>query len=256
MARKQNPDNNYFSKIDDEYKAYLLGFIFADGNIYDGRTKDRPNRQLRLSIYCASYDDYILDKFLEDNPLATKTYNIRKYRTNETKITIVRITNNKLCNDLIKLGCNIKKSQIGMTFPILKTKFIKHFIRGFLDGDGSIIHRINEYKYKRKTSYKLSKVPKKEYHMLRIAFSSTDKLFLDTILNYLPVTKYSYTQKKNKIICYTLWIEDKNNTQKVLEYLYLSSKYYLKRKVLVFKEYYKSISSEAINTFIERSTTT
>ena len=63
MARKLKQDNLYFETIDTEYKSYILGFIFADGSIYDGRTKDRPNRQLRLSIYCASSDDYIFEQF-------------------------------------------------------------------------------------------------------------------------------------------------------------------------------------------------
>ena len=40
MARKLKQDNLYFETIDTEYKAYILGFIFADGSIYDGRTKN------------------------------------------------------------------------------------------------------------------------------------------------------------------------------------------------------------------------
>ena len=82
MARKLKQDNLYFETIDTEYKSYILGFIFADGNIYDGRTKDRPNRQLRLSIYCASYDDYIFDKLLQDNKDISKTFSIRKQKKN------------------------------------------------------------------------------------------------------------------------------------------------------------------------------
>ena len=112
MARKLKQDNLYFETIDTEYKSYILGFIFADGSIYDGRTKDRPKRQLRLSIYCASSDDYIFDKLLQDNEDVFKTISIRKERENEVPISVIRVTSNALCNKLISLGCNINKSKI------------------------------------------------------------------------------------------------------------------------------------------------
>lgn len=255
MARPLNPDNNYFENIDSGYKAYLLGFIYADGSIYDGRKEDRPNRQLRLSIYCASEDDYILDKFLKDNPSATKSYSIRKNRPKEKKITVVRVTNTKLCNDLINLGCLINKSKIGMKFPKLKTQYIRHFIRGFLDGDGSIIHRKVNYKYKRKTTYKLKKKPKSVKHKLRIAFSSTDKAFLEMLVSHLDVTSYYFSQK-GKRTCYTLWIENRVSTNSVITYLYKNSVFYLKRKYQVYKEYSKAISSQAKSTLLEGSETT
>lgn len=255
MARSLNIDNNYFSQIDNEYKAYILGFIFADGSIYDGRTIERPNRQLRLSIYCASYDDYIFNKFLIDNPDSSKTYIIRKDRVNETKMSVVRITNNKLCSDLINLGCNINKSKIGMTFPDLKDEYIYHFIRGFLDGDGSIIHQKIKYNYKRISNQNIKKPAKEFSDKLRIAFTSTDKVFLETISEKLNIASYYMGLQKGRN-CYILWVENKVDTLKVLTSLYSNYSIALKRKVSKFKEYYMSISSEATNTFVERSTTT
>lgn len=237
MARKLNLQNNYFDKIDTEYKAYLLGFIFADGNIYDGKTINRPNRQLRLSIYCASYDNYIFNKFLEDNKDAHKSFNKRDYRPNEVEMTIIRITNNQICNDLINLGCKINKSKVGMDFPNLKPELIKHFIRGFLDGDGSIIY-------------------KEKNNKLRIAFTSTSKSFLDELLKHLPITNYTYTSKTKVNTCYTLWIENKISVLNTIVYLYTDSNYYLTRKFNIAKEYYKTISSQATNTFVEGSETT
>ncbi len=253
MSRKQNADNNYFSEVNSEYKAYILGFIFADGSIYDGRTPDRENRQLRLSIYCASYDDYIFDQFLQDNPDSSKSYNIRKNRPNETKMTILRLTNNKLCNDLINLGCNINKTKVGMRFPDLKQELICHFIRGFLDGDGSIMHRKVKYKYQRTSDRVFKKTPREFQDRLRIAFTSTDKVFLERIVKEMGVISY-YMGLKNR--CHILWIENMLETLKVITFLYFKYNIALERKVSVFQEYYMSISSEATSTLVERSTTT
>ena len=253
MARKLKQDNLYFETIDTEYKSYILGFIFADGSIYDGRTKDRPNRQLRLSIYCASSDDYIFDKLLQDNEDISKTISIRKERENEVPISVIRVTSNALCNKLISLGCNINKSKIGMTFPDLPPDLIPHFIRGFLDGDGSILHTKHKYSYQRVSNYKLNKKPKEFIHKLRIAFISTDKLFLDKIVFYLKLNSFSYTKKGN---CNTLWIDNLQEVKNSLNYLYNNANYYLTRKVDKVNEYLKAISSQAEDTSSEGSTTT
>ena len=37
--RKYSIDDNYFSKIDNQNKAYILGFMYADGAVYPRRAK-------------------------------------------------------------------------------------------------------------------------------------------------------------------------------------------------------------------------
>lgn len=58
------------------------------------------------------------------------------------------VSNKKLVSDLIKLGCVPCKSLI-LTFPnkeIFKTDdLVKHFIRGYFDGDGCISYSSNKY---------------------------------------------------------------------------------------------------------------
>lgn len=53
-------DEYYFDNIDSEEKAYFLGFIITDGNVF--KPKD-GNRQATISITQASKDEYILEKF-------------------------------------------------------------------------------------------------------------------------------------------------------------------------------------------------
>ena len=51
-------NENYFSSIDSEDKAYLLGFICTDGNIYK-----RDGHQTQLQISLKDCDDEILIHF-------------------------------------------------------------------------------------------------------------------------------------------------------------------------------------------------
>ena len=71
----------------------------------------------------------------------------------------------------------------------------------------------------------------------------------------LNIINYKIRSNSRKT-CYTLWIENNQIVKQTLLYLYNDSNYYLKRKVQKIINYYKAISSEAMDTFIERSTTT
>lgn len=64
MSEHYNPNLNhdYFECIDDEYKAYYLGYLLTDGNI--GKPNDannHPNKCIRFSIH--KKDSYIIDEF-------------------------------------------------------------------------------------------------------------------------------------------------------------------------------------------------
>ncbi|MFQ5405560.1 MAG: LAGLIDADG family homing endonuclease [Candidatus Micrarchaeia archaeon] len=43
-----------------------------------------------------------------------------------------------MCEDLIQLGCLTRKSN-RFSFPTVPSSFLKHFVRGYFDGDGSIM---------------------------------------------------------------------------------------------------------------------
>lgn len=127
--RKLKVDITIFEKIDNEEKAYWLGFLYADGCVYyKKRTK---SYRLEVGLAEKDYSHLLkLKKFLKSE------YKIR-YRS-ETKSYSLEICSKKICDDLIKLGCVPRKSLI-LTFPtFLDRELIKHFIRGYFDGDGCI----------------------------------------------------------------------------------------------------------------------
>ena len=243
MKRKNLIKYDYFDNIDTEYKAYILGFIYADGTIDD---KVKGLREWRLRISIQQEDGYILKKLLEEtnkkdiiirNPIST-IKNDWKIQSSAT------INNTYLCKKLIELGCYPRKSTEGMKFPELKENFISHFIRGFFDGDGCITIKKKIYKGKTKSS---------TYYRKTIAFTSTDKEFLDTLISYLPIQKIYKTSKLRGMIVYTYWVERKKDIEEIKNYFYTNSNFYLQRK---FNKFNMSIKSQALDTSKEGLTTT
>jgi hypothetical protein len=253
MGYKYKINEDYFKKIDTEYKAYILGFIFADGSVY----QPSESRQLVFRIGIQEEDSYILEKLSKEaaggNFHTVKTpSSIKKGYKPQVLVTI---SSNELCQDLIKLGCSIKKSTRGMKFPKLNPELVRHFIRGFLDGDGSIILKKQTYNYKRKTSHKIPN-PHKTRYKLRLAFCSTDKYFIEEIAKTLNVLHYYIAEKQRSIMNYILWIENKKDVENSISILYNDSQYFLERKYNKVIEFNKIIKSEAEDTFSERLETT
>lgn len=127
--RKYKTNHNYFSQIDNEHKAYWLGFIVADGCILD-----RKNRTKCLAIGLSYTDFWHLHKFLAD---LESNYPIRVYKDNGLKYCDVRMTSDKLTNDLAKYGVVPRKSLISY-YPAIPSEMDRHFIRGLFDGDGCL----------------------------------------------------------------------------------------------------------------------
>lgn len=113
---------NVFENIDSEDKAYWLGFLFADGFV------DEKRNMLEISLQ------------LKDENHLRKFYNFlecdRKVKKDSFRCR-VSAGNPKLIHDLIKWGCKGKKSLV-LSFPSLSKNMIRHFVRGYFDGDGSI----------------------------------------------------------------------------------------------------------------------
>jgi len=114
-------DDNFFSKIDTEEKAYLLGWIAADG-----------------SINKSGFNIYIHKK---DIKTLTKLKNIISKQSPLKKINLVGFTINsrKISEDLMKLFkiTDYNKSK-EISVPEIDDKLFYHMIRGWFDGDGSI----------------------------------------------------------------------------------------------------------------------
>lgn len=120
-------NKEYFQKIDSASKAYLLGFITADGAVV-GRS---------LSIEVEEKDKKILDFFKKEiNDQAAITPCFYEWKHNyKTSFNSVDI-----CKDLEKYGVVQNKSKIISRVPIelIPQEFLSYYFRGLIDGDGCI----------------------------------------------------------------------------------------------------------------------
>lgn len=133
--RKYFHNEDFFEVIDTEEKAYWLGFMFADGYILDN-SKYYGQDAFGMSLAEDSLDS--LEKFKKSiqatNPI---TWEIKE--GNEQSIGRLLMRSQKTVEDLIDKGCVKQKSLILQPPKNVPNNLIKHFIRGFFDGDGSLI---------------------------------------------------------------------------------------------------------------------
>lgn len=124
-----NYNRNIFNKIDNEEKAYWLGFIVADGYL-------NINKHM-LRIKLGNRDRSHLIKFIKfvgGNEEMLKS-EIHSETGNEN--FYVSLYSKEIMNDLLSLGVEQAKSGKEKVCNIDK-KYYRDFIRGLWDGDGFI----------------------------------------------------------------------------------------------------------------------
>lgn len=130
---------DFFDKIDTPEKAYWLGFICADGNVSaDGK---------RIQIKLHERDAGHLEKF-KDVIGYHGSVNSYSAVTNYGAYTFsqINITSPKMNSALVKNGCIPSKTMWLEPPDKLKSALVTHFIRGMIDGDGSLIRRAGQVK--------------------------------------------------------------------------------------------------------------
>src|ERR1035437_4356361 len=130
---KYKINETYFDVIDTEDKCYFLGLLLSDGS----------NNYKNVSIGLSGDDKSILEifsKILYDNHrplLVNKLSDINENHKDSHKLFIC---NKHICETLRKIGM-IKNKTYNMPFPSVIDNCFKfsHFLRGYFDGDGSVI---------------------------------------------------------------------------------------------------------------------
>ena len=211
-----------FDNINTEEKAYWLGFIYADGYISSSPIRNDVKSHYVFGLSLKGSDIHMLEKF--NNFMEYQGNNVEKtsVKFNDKIIPVCKwtITNKHLWEVLNSYGCVPNKSLI-LEFP-LETIFesknlIKHFIRGYIDGDGCI-------------SYSDATHQHMEFSVL-----GTEQ-FLNKLQEYLPISKpYKIYSRPNENVK-KLSIAGKP-ALKVLYYLYEHNSICLDRKYQRYKEF-------------------
>ena len=124
---------DFVEKIDSEEKAYLLGLLKTDGFIKKGKN----GRQSRWGISLKESDKILLEQIkiiINSDVLLSK--DCREGKESYS----LEITNEKMCDDLAKYEILPNKTYLLTDIHLeqIPEVFQKHYLRGLLDGDGSI----------------------------------------------------------------------------------------------------------------------
>src|SRR5690606_21393784 len=136
MNKKYNFNESFFETIDTEEKAYWLGFIAADGNINDRG----ENKSKSLHIGLSFKDKNHLLKFMININYSHLLIEIKERIINLKKRRYVRLNLNskKMYNDLLDKGITPRKSLTLKPPKNVPKDLVRHWIRGYFDGDGSV----------------------------------------------------------------------------------------------------------------------
>jgi DNA-binding transcriptional regulator WhiA len=136
-GRRHFVNKSYFEDIDTERKAYWLGFIMADGCVT--RVTKTDKSPSRLIIQISAKDKHHLEIFNAD---IGSTYRIEEYIPKGTYSTnpmcSLVINSVEFVHNLTTHGICERKTGTEHIPSSIPEDLIRHFIRGFLDGDGSI----------------------------------------------------------------------------------------------------------------------
>ena len=210
--RSKQVDEHFFDNIDSEESAYILGFIYADGCLTKGNN---------LSFTVAEFDKEILEKIKK---CLNSNHHIGTYIGNNgyvigNKYCKLSICNKHLHDTLVNLGATERKTK-GLKFPTwLRQDLIRHFIRGFFDGDGSVYYV-------------------KQADFVNCNFTGTFDMLsnIRNILHQEISTSASVYKYANKDI-YDFKVGGKNKVIAFYNYLYKDASIFLSRKKDKFDEY-------------------
>lgn len=208
-SRKYQCDYHYFDIVDCEEKAYFLGLIYSDGYITGNC----------FGISLKQDDVDIIEKLKK---CLNSTHPIRTYTNkgyggyeNPTVYNRLIIRSEVLVKSLINQGVKYNKSGFLLP-PTLPHDLIRHFIRGFMDGDGSIYTSCRS---------------------VTVSFTGTLDM-LNYIGNYMVeegiIKRFSLYPERNSDVVMSLKIGGNIQSRNLLHHIYDNSTVYMNRKHNIF----------------------
>lgn len=220
--RKYNLNESSFSKIDNEEKAYWLGFLSGDGIITENKIR------LRL----ANKDKEHLKKFKEFVQWTGKDYYYKP--TNSLEVGFRSL---KAIHDLAHYYVTSRKT-LRVKFPNILKSLERHFIRGVFDADGCICRTIRVSRGKSGQIY--------IFYSGEFSIEGNRELVLAIQSRFaelgLPLNSINYSGKNINRVRYG----GINQLRKICNYLYENTTIFLERKKKLFEDILKNYHSEVI----------
>ena len=213
MIRKTY-NENFFEKIDDEYKAYFLGFIYADGCLID----DSKSYRYKLNLKIHNKDKHILEDFI-------KCINgeIEVWSNKKRDMCEISLSGKKIVSDLKEKGVLPNKT-FTIKYPSIDESLERHFLRGYFDGDGCIRFNIDKRDGSKRGD-------------LRIVGGSIEMISkINERMNFLFGTNLNKLYgPKNKDYKFIGWA-GMSDIEKIYHGFYDESSLFLNRKKIIFDE--------------------
>lgn len=219
---------DFFKKWSDEM-AYVLGFLYADGDMIDADSSSR-SQYIKFSNKDREIIEKIRSVLRAEHPIHSRPPHMVLHKNGfyrSSELFFLRIGSRRMFADLIELGLSPNKSKI-MRFPAVPSKYLNHFIRGYFDGDGTI------YIESRRNAGKKMSIKR-----ARTSFSSGSESFLKTLSNILAEAinvrrAKIYKGTRDFQIVYSI-----RESVKIFKFMYKNSRsLLLKRKFDNFKRFF------------------
>lgn len=207
--RKYKLNETYFDEIDTPNKAYILGFLYADGS--------NSEHKCTISMSLQEEDGYILEKIRQEigseKPLEFLDYSNKhdggyNYKNQYRLLMFSR----HMCNALKDKGVVPNKSLILKWPTFLKDDLYSHFLRGYIDGDGYI----QPHKWEHCVDF-ISTYDFCRQAQIYIENKLGIKCRLDEASCHNGVTTYLYIRYREQV-------------KQFLDYIYQDAELYLERK--------------------------
>ena len=207
-------NKEYFHVINTEAKAYYLGLLLTDGNVF--RVK-RATDQYRIQI-SLKYDDVdIIKKFKKELNATTK---ISHYKKNHRNECMFGVHSKEMAYDLAKYGIRERKTFSAELTNEVPQELYRHYIRGLFDGDGTVYVR-----------------DKADVGNITFGFYGTHKLVSQVnqyLIEQIGINDNSIYDKETVSFVYFSRQQDIINFYKLI---YRDANFYLKRKKEIFDQY-------------------
>lgn len=211
LKRKVAIDDFYFDTIDTEEKAYILGFLIADGTIMKiQRTKDFT---YRISFSNSIDDKEAIDLIhREICPESKISINDNSESKKKAKMTYgLSWTSQHMFETLTSYGILPRKTydkDFKLPDGVVPDHLWRHFIRGFFDGDGHV-----------------------DYETVNFVFTS--KPFMEQVMGWFKNFNYRVYHIQGKTTDYwnvTIGTENRKFNRCIYHFLYDNAKCFLSRK--------------------------
>ena len=210
-------NEDFFKCINTEEKAYILGFICADGHVEKDRlniTVSIKDRDILEKIRYAMHSNHPIKEVQRTNPY-------KKINRENLILSELMIGSVELVKPLFNMGLTTNKTYTlnGDILKYIPKYLIRDFLRGYFDGDGNVFFG---RRYSSGYKYNVNICGNEDFLLksFQIYFPSNNKLYKDL-----------YSRQ-----CYVWKISQKDKVRDFMYYLYYNSSIFLQRKYNEFRK--------------------